>query len=106
MTKHYEIGQVIYIVTKKSTVVPLQVVEINTKVTQTGTLVSYVVYNGATKTNIGLDEIDSVAVYESLHDAETCLFDDVTKVITKIIANAREKEIEWYSVVDPADMTT
>lgn len=99
MSESYRIGQVVYVINKKASIIPLQIIEINTKITQAGSSVNYVVYNGATQTNVNLEEADYIALYDSLHDAETHLIDEMTRVISQVVDTARVKEQEWYGSI-------
>lgn len=102
----YTVGQVLYfILTKKSQVYPMQVVEVITKKTLNGEVVSYVLQAGPNKdTLITLDKVDG-EVYTTAQDARSILVERATTQINKIVENAVAKSSEWYNVVENMPQT-
>lgn len=93
----YSIGQVLYVVlTKKSQVYPMQVVEVITKKTLDGEDVSYILQAGSEKTSkIELSTVDG-EIFETAERARKTLIERATSQINKLIDLASKKSIEWY----------
>lgn len=97
----YSIGQVLFVVlSKKSQVYPMQVVETITKKTLQGEQVSYVLQAGADKeSRVMLDSIEG-EIFSSSEKARSTLISRATSQINKLIEVAMSKSSEWYGQND------
>lgn len=95
----YSIGQVLFVVlTKKSQVYPMQVVETITKRTLNGEEVSYVLQAGAEKSSqITLDKVEG-EVFDSADKARKILTHRANEQINKLVDVAIAKSVEWYGI--------
>ncbi len=102
----YSVGQVLYVIlAKKSQVYPMQVVEVITKKTLNGEVISYVLQAGPNKeTVVTLDKVDG-EVYNTAHDAKNVLIERATSQISRIVENAVSKSAEWYHVIENMPQT-
>lgn len=93
----YKIGQVLYVVlTKKSQVYPMQVVEVITKKTLEGEAVSYILQAGSEKSSrIELSTVDG-EIFETAERARKTLVERATSQINKLVETATRKSAEWY----------
>lgn len=100
----YQIGKVLYVVlSNKSQVYPMQVIEVITKKTLQGEETKYVLQAGSDKsTTVFLDQIDG-EIFDSAEKARTTLVKRATNVVNKIIDAAVQKSKLWYpeSVNEP-----
>jgi hypothetical protein len=94
----YSIGQVLFVVlSKKSQVYPMQVVETITKKTLQGEQVTYVLQAGSDKeSRVMLDSIEG-EIFSSSEKARQTLIMRATSQINKLIEVAVSKSSEWYS---------
>ncbi len=99
MSADYTIGQVVFVVLKKEMrVYPMQVVEIITKKTFEGEVMSYVVRGGSDpKAQLSLSDVDG-EVFDSSVRAQAVLIQRATASIEKLVATAVQKATEWYNV--------
>lgn len=102
----YSVGQVLYVIlAKKSQVYPMQVVEVITKKTLNGEVISYVLQAGPNKeTVVTLDKVDG-EVYNTAQDAKNVLIERATSQISRIVENAVSKSAEWYHVIENMPQT-
>ena len=94
----YEVGQVLFVIlSKKSQVYPMMVVEEITKKTLQGEDVNYVLQGGADPTStVLLNQVDG-EIFESAEEAKNTLISRATSQIERLVANAVAKSKEWYS---------
>lgn len=93
----YEVGQILYVVFKgDNKVIPVQVIEENTRKTLDGLKVDYVLRAGSDKeTTILFDEIDG-DVFETPDIAISILSERAKKSIIRLVNSAVEKSKSWY----------
>lgn len=106
MSRNYRIGQVLYIVVHKSrTVIPVQVVEINTKKTTEGETTTFLVQDPKKRGNINLDE---VAGDVFLHHTDVVKFlkEAANKAVDEMISNVLEVAAQSFSSGEVVDQTT
>ena len=100
----YQIGKVLYVVlSNKSQVYPMQVIEVITKKTLQGEETKYVLQAGSDKsTTVFLDQIDG-EIFDSAEKARITLVKRATNVVNKIVDAAVQKSKLWYpeSVNEP-----
>ena len=100
----YEIGQVIYLVmSDRSKVVPVKIVEENIKNTAAGRIVTYKVQNRANDTNYVSLESIKADIYTSLSDVENKLISNATSHIKDLI-RAVESKVKTFGFTDDLDM--
>tara|TARA_B100000214_G_C23910562_1_gene601082 strand:+ start:277 stop:693 length:417 start_codon:yes stop_codon:yes gene_type:complete len=100
----YEIGQVIYLVmSDRSKVVPVKIVEENIKNTAAGRIVTYKVQNRANDTNYVSLESIKADIYTSLTDVENKLISNATSHIKDLI-RAVESKVKTFGFTDDLDM--
>lgn len=94
----YSIGQILFFVlSKKSQVYPMQVVEIITKKNLLGEEATYVLQAGPEKeTKLTLDQVDG-EVFESPDVLRQTLVHRASVQVNKLIDNAVDKSNTWYS---------
>jgi hypothetical protein len=94
----YSIGQILFFVlSKKSQVYPMQVVEIITKKNLSGEEATYVLQAGPEKeTKLTLDQVDG-EVFESPDVLRQTLVHRASMQVNKLIDNAVDKSNKWYS---------
>jgi hypothetical protein len=94
----YSIGQILFFVlSKKSQVYPMQVVEIITKKNLSGEEATYVLQAGPEKeTKLTLDQVDG-EVFESPDVLRQTLVHRASVQVNKLIDNAVDKSNTWYS---------
>ena len=94
----YSIGQILFFVlSKKSQVYPMQVVEIITKKNLSGEEATYVLQAGPEKeTKLTLDQVDG-EVFESPDVLRQTLVHRATVQVNKLIDYAVDKSYTWYS---------
>jgi hypothetical protein len=94
----YEVGQVLFVIlSKKSQVYPMMVVEEITKKTLQGENVNYVLRGGADPTStVLLNQVDG-EIFESAEEAKKTLISRATSQIERLVLNAVTKSKEWYS---------
>ena len=94
----YEVGQVLFVIlSKKSQVYPMMVVEEITKKTLQGEDVNYVLQGGADPTStVLLNQVDG-EIFESAEEAKNTLISRATSQIERLVSNAVAKSKEWYS---------
>ena len=91
-SSRYEIGQVIYLVmSDRSKVVPVKIVEENIKNTASGRIVTYKVQNRANDTNYVSLESIRADIYTSLSDVESKLISNATSHIKGLIRAVETK---------------
>jgi hypothetical protein len=95
----YHVGQVLFVIlNKKTQVYPMMVVEELIKKTMQGEETNYILQGGQdVSTTILLNHIDG-EIFESSDEAKYTLINRATTQIEKIIDNAVEKAIAWYSL--------
>jgi hypothetical protein len=95
----YSIGQILFFVlSKKSQVYPMQVVEIITKKSLSGEEATYVLQAGPEKeTKLTLDQVDG-EVFESPDVLRQTLVHRASMQVNKLIDNAVDKSNAWYTV--------
>lgn len=95
----YKIGQILYVVlSKKSHVYPMQVIEVITKKTLSGEEVRYVLQAGSDQsTTVFLDQVDG-EVFDSAEVVRDTLVKRATKVVNKLVDVAVAKSTQWYRV--------
>lgn len=100
----YTIGQVVFVVlSKKSQVYPMQVVEVITKKTLKGEEVNYVLQGGSDKAStVMLDQVDG-EVFDTAEAARSTLVSRASAHINKIVDLAVTKAREWYGASGRAD---
>lgn len=93
----YSIGQILFFVlSKKSQVYPMQVVEIITKKNLSGEEATYVLQAGPEKdTKLTLDQVDG-EVFESPDVLRQTLVHRASMQVNKLIDNAVNKSNTWY----------
>ena len=93
----YSIGQVIFgVLKKKNQVYPMRVIEIITKKTLQGEVVSYLLQAGSDPSStIMFDQLDG-EVFNSADLARKTLVIRATSQINKLVDVAVEKSAEWY----------
>jgi hypothetical protein len=94
----YEVGQVLFVIlSKKSQVYPMMVVEEITKKNLQGEDVNYVLQGGADPTStVLLNQVDG-EIFESAEEAKNTLISRATSQIERLVSNAVAKSKEWYS---------
>ena len=102
----YSIGQVIFVIlSKKSQIYPMQVIEIITKKTLQGEEVSYVVQGGSdSSSTVMLDQVDG-EIFETAEKARSTLVDRATNHINKLVDAATIKAKEWYESTEVPEET-
>lgn len=102
----YKIGQVLYVVlSKKSQVYPMQVIEVITKKTLSGEEVRYVLQAGSDQTTtVFLDQVDG-EVFDSSETARDVLVKRATKMVNKLVDSAVAKARQWYQVKEVEPQT-
>lgn len=103
MMAEHRIGDVLYVVlNKENRVYPVQVVEVITKQTMTSDKsVSYIVKGGKSDdATMPLEKMDG-EVFSSPDAVRKALTERATSVISKMVATAASKAIEWYG--DPIE---
>ncbi|NBW09580.1 MAG: hypothetical protein EBR82_16300 [Caulobacteraceae bacterium] len=98
----YTIGQVLFVVlSKKSQVYPMQVVEVITKKTLKGEETRYLLQGGTDKTStVFLDEVDG-EVFDSAEMTRDILVRRATAQVNRLVDTAVQKSKEWYAGRDP-----
>lgn len=93
----YSVGQVLYVVLKKTTsVYPMQVIKEITEKTMGGEVTTYMVQGGADATSaLLISEIDG-EIFDSADRAKVALIERATATISRLIDNAVVKSREWY----------
>jgi hypothetical protein len=93
----YTVGQVVYvIISKKSQVYPMRVIEVISKKTLEGEATQYLLQAGSDPTStIMLDKIDG-EVYTSAEEVQKTLINRATAQIKKLVDVAAKKSVEWY----------
>jgi hypothetical protein len=94
----YSIGQVLFVVDKKSTkVFPIQVIEEITKKTIQGEIVSYVISVGSGEgERLPLDDLKHHEVFDSAESVKIALSKRAAETISRIVDSAAQKAVEWY----------
>jgi hypothetical protein len=100
MTTPYKIGQILYVVlAQKSQVYPMQCVEVITKRTLEGEVITYMIRGGASSdggaTTIAVTDIDG-EIFDSSEHAKKMLIERATNSINKLVDTAVAKSKEWY----------
>ena len=97
----YNIGQVVYVVTRKERkVVPVQVIKESVAKTREGVEVTYTVQNGPDgSSQVELDNVDG-EVFSSLDEVNRTLFERAKAGIQRLTDTARAAAQEWYGVND------
>jgi hypothetical protein len=95
----YSIGQVLFVVDKKSAkVFPIQVIEEITKKTIQGEIVSYVVSVGSGEgERLPLDDFKHHEVFDSAESVKIALSKRAAETISRIVDSAAQKAVEWYA---------
>ena len=103
----YKIGQVLYVVlTKKSQVYPMQVVEVITKKTLEGEVISYILQAGSDRSSrVDLSTVDG-EIFETAEKARKTLVERATVQINKLVEAATRKSVEWYGDVTDNEVQT
>lgn len=97
----YVVGQVLFVVlTNKNQVYPMQVVEVITKKTLKGEVVSYLLQAGSDGSTIMLDKIDG-EIFDSAEKSRKTLIQRATQQINRLVDAAVKKSTEWYRVAPP-----
>lgn len=93
----YSVGQVLYVVLKKTTsVYPMQVIKEITEKTMGGEVTTYMVQGGADATSaLLISEIDG-EIFDSADRAKAALIERATATISRLVDNAVVKSREWY----------
>jgi len=95
---NYSVGQIIYVILNKETVIyPMQVIEEITKKTLKGLDVNYVVRSGSSfaSKEILLSEIDG-EIFDTPESARVTLIKRATDAIEKLVLTAISKANDWY----------
>jgi len=93
----YRVGQILYVIlSKKTQIYPMQVVEEVTKKTLEGSVTSYMVRGGPNTSEVlSIDQIEG-EIFDSATKVQKTLLERATNGITSLVEAAVTKAQEWY----------